>query len=181
MITFTSNKDTNDDKRKLEARKHTHSTNRNKRRQPTNMSSVEESLFISQFLAAYGSQETKFPSTYVPSGLAPSWTSKVREREAGWRHVHQVQFRNNERRAIEEEDCCLLMMAELMYTVNILDANKAETDCDLLFHFANSVLRSRDPPNLSREMSSKEVIGSIYFTFSFLHTITKEPHLSKMP
>ncbi|KAF9904803.1 hypothetical protein EC991_002307 [Linnemannia zychae] len=40
------------------------------------MSSVEESLFISQFLAAYGSQETKFPSTYVPSGLAPSWTSK---------------------------------------------------------------------------------------------------------
>jgi hypothetical protein len=43
------------------------------------MSSVEESLFISQFLAAYGSQETKFPSTYVPSGLAPSWTSKVRK------------------------------------------------------------------------------------------------------
>ncbi|KAF9094645.1 hypothetical protein BGX23_001814 [Mortierella sp. AD031] len=40
------------------------------------MSSVEESLFISQFLAAYGSQETKFPSTYVESGLAPNWTSK---------------------------------------------------------------------------------------------------------
>ncbi|KAG0370535.1 hypothetical protein BGX24_002004 [Mortierella sp. AD032] len=40
------------------------------------MSSVEESLFISQFLAAYGSQETKYPSTYVPSGVAPSWTSK---------------------------------------------------------------------------------------------------------
>ncbi|KAG0280566.1 hypothetical protein BGZ95_009603 [Linnemannia exigua] len=40
------------------------------------MSSVEESLFISQFLAAYGSQETKYPSTYVPSGIAPGWTSK---------------------------------------------------------------------------------------------------------
>ncbi|KAF9933135.1 hypothetical protein FBU30_006459 [Linnemannia zychae] len=40
------------------------------------MSSVEESLFISQFLAAYASQERKFPPTYVPSGVAPTWTSK---------------------------------------------------------------------------------------------------------
>lgn len=179
MITFTSNNDTNDGKRTLEARKHTHSPTGTKRRQPTNMSSVEESLFISQFLAAYGSQETKFPSTYVPSGLAPSWTSKVRKEEARWRHIHQVHFRNDGRGANEEEDGYLLMMAEMMSTVNRLDANKAEeTHCDLLFHFANSVLRSRDPPSPLREMSSKEVIGSIYFAFYFFHAISKEPHLS---
>ncbi|KAF9957601.1 hypothetical protein BGZ72_001640 [Mortierella alpina] len=40
------------------------------------MSSVEESLFISQFLAAFAGQETKFPADYISPGLAPNWTSK---------------------------------------------------------------------------------------------------------
>ncbi|KAG0300505.1 hypothetical protein BGZ98_009132 [Dissophora globulifera] len=40
------------------------------------MSTVEESLFISQFLAAYASQPTKYPVDYLPPGLAPNWTSK---------------------------------------------------------------------------------------------------------
>ncbi|KAG0325648.1 hypothetical protein BGZ99_000359 [Dissophora globulifera] len=40
------------------------------------MSTVEESLFISQFLAAYASQPTKYPVDYLSPGLAPNWTSK---------------------------------------------------------------------------------------------------------
>ncbi|KAF9185823.1 hypothetical protein BGZ51_002424 [Haplosporangium sp. Z 767] len=40
------------------------------------MSTVEESLFISQFLASFASQPTKYPADYIPPGLAPDWTSK---------------------------------------------------------------------------------------------------------
>ncbi|KAI1316339.1 hypothetical protein EDD11_010118 [Mortierella claussenii] len=40
------------------------------------MSSVEESLYISQFLAAYAGQVTKFPADFISPGLAPNWTSK---------------------------------------------------------------------------------------------------------
>ncbi|KAF9364092.1 hypothetical protein BGX34_002545 [Mortierella sp. NVP85] len=40
------------------------------------MSHVEESLFISEFLAAYAGQPTKYPADYIPAGLAPNWTSK---------------------------------------------------------------------------------------------------------
>ncbi|KAF8982572.1 hypothetical protein BGZ46_001037 [Entomortierella lignicola] len=40
------------------------------------MSTVEESLFISQFLAAYATQATKFPVDFISPGLAPNWTSK---------------------------------------------------------------------------------------------------------
>ncbi|CAO3563978.1 unnamed protein product [Mortierella alpina] len=40
------------------------------------MSSVEESLFISQFLAVFAGQETTFPADYISPGLAPNWTSK---------------------------------------------------------------------------------------------------------
>ncbi|KAG9326016.1 hypothetical protein KVV02_008448 [Mortierella alpina] len=40
------------------------------------MSSVEESLFISQFLAAFAGQEAKFAADYISPGLAPNWTSK---------------------------------------------------------------------------------------------------------
>ncbi|KAF9914929.1 hypothetical protein BX616_007289 [Lobosporangium transversale] len=40
------------------------------------MSSAEESLFISQVLAVYAGQSTKFPADYIPPGLAPNWTSK---------------------------------------------------------------------------------------------------------
>ncbi|KAF9173791.1 hypothetical protein BGX21_001748 [Mortierella sp. AD011] len=40
------------------------------------MSTVDESLFISQFLAAYATQTTKYPVDYISPGLAPSWTSK---------------------------------------------------------------------------------------------------------
>ncbi|KAG0217245.1 ubiquitin-related domain-containing protein [Mortierella sp. GBAus27b] len=40
------------------------------------MASVEESLFISEFLAAYASQPTKFRTDYIPTGLAPNLTSK---------------------------------------------------------------------------------------------------------
>ncbi|KAF9105777.1 hypothetical protein BGX27_009436 [Mortierella sp. AM989] len=40
------------------------------------MSTVEESLFISQFLAAYATQATKFPADFISPGLAPNWTSK---------------------------------------------------------------------------------------------------------
>lgn len=52
-------------------------------------------------------------------------------------NLHQVHFKNNRRGAIEEGDgSWLLLMAEVMFTVNILDANKAEeTDCDLLLQF----------------------------------------------
>ncbi|KAG0249349.1 hypothetical protein BG011_009389 [Mortierella polycephala] len=40
------------------------------------MSTVEESLFISQFLASFASQPTKYPADYISPGLAPNWTSK---------------------------------------------------------------------------------------------------------
>ncbi|KAF8927667.1 ubiquitin-related domain-containing protein [Dissophora ornata] len=40
------------------------------------MASVEESLFISQFLAAYAAQATKYPADYISPDLAPNWTSK---------------------------------------------------------------------------------------------------------
>ncbi|KAF9358736.1 hypothetical protein BGX26_001009 [Mortierella sp. AD094] len=40
------------------------------------MSTVDESLFISQFLAAYATQATKYPVDYISPGLAPNWTSK---------------------------------------------------------------------------------------------------------
>ncbi|KAF9433602.1 hypothetical protein BGZ76_009233 [Entomortierella beljakovae] len=40
------------------------------------MTSVDESLFITQFLAAYSSLPTKYPSNYISPGLAPNLTSK---------------------------------------------------------------------------------------------------------
>ncbi|KAG0336564.1 hypothetical protein BG004_007998 [Podila humilis] len=40
------------------------------------MATVEESLFISQFLAAFAGSPTKFPADYISPGLAPNWTSK---------------------------------------------------------------------------------------------------------
>ncbi|KAG0030217.1 hypothetical protein BGZ82_007526 [Podila clonocystis] len=40
------------------------------------MASVEESLFISQFLAAFVGSPTKYPADYIAPGLAPNWTSK---------------------------------------------------------------------------------------------------------
>ncbi|KAG0357528.1 hypothetical protein BG005_003425 [Podila minutissima] len=40
------------------------------------MASVEESLFISQFLAAFAGSPTIYPADYIAPGLAPNWTSK---------------------------------------------------------------------------------------------------------
>ncbi|KAG0043640.1 hypothetical protein BGZ83_011189 [Gryganskiella cystojenkinii] len=40
------------------------------------MASPEESHFITQFLAAFEIQPTKFAADFVASGLAPNWTSK---------------------------------------------------------------------------------------------------------
>ncbi|KAF9415893.1 hypothetical protein BGZ94_010366 [Podila epigama] len=40
------------------------------------MASIEESLFISQFLAAYATSPTKYPADHISPGLAPNWTSK---------------------------------------------------------------------------------------------------------
>ncbi|GJJ70093.1 ubiquitin-like protein 4 [Entomortierella parvispora] len=40
------------------------------------MASPEESLFITQFLAAFEIQPTKFAPDFVAPGMAPSWTSK---------------------------------------------------------------------------------------------------------
>ncbi|KAF9373644.1 hypothetical protein CPB97_000411 [Podila verticillata] len=40
------------------------------------MATVEESLFISQFLAAFAGSPTQYPADYIAPGLAPNWTSK---------------------------------------------------------------------------------------------------------
>ncbi|KAG0235731.1 hypothetical protein BGW42_004781 [Actinomortierella wolfii] len=40
------------------------------------MSSMEESQFISQFLAVFAGSSTKYPKDFIPPGLAPNVTSK---------------------------------------------------------------------------------------------------------
>ena len=47
------------------------------------MASPEESLFITQFLAAFEIQPTKFAADFVAPGLAPNWTSKVKPSRTG--------------------------------------------------------------------------------------------------
>jgi hypothetical protein len=56
------------------------------------MASVEESLFISEFLAAYAGQPTKFRTDYIPTGLAPNLTSKVKSNtnHADQEHSNQL-------------------------------------------------------------------------------------------
>lgn len=105
---------------------HTHAHSPEKKTtNPANMSSVEESLFISQFLAAYGSQETKYPSTYVPSGLAPSWTSKVRESSRMEIYTSGL-LQEQWERSKWGWRCYACRWWQVMSIVSRLDANKVE-------------------------------------------------------